>query len=174
MAEHGQDPVREPIGPLRRYPDLRKALAWFRTVWQEDLPRRLHESASHVGDEDHLGGPEMTERFKAYIGSGVVWIDGEPVKQDGPRGPVRRAFVGMATSSRLEQDAARFLFALVCRDFDPVAAGLSLEPPLMPSYSPYYAEKAIARLAERMERAERQGERPWQASGHYREVGPVL
>lgn len=164
----------------RLYRDLSAELAWFRTEWQADLPRRLHESASQVESEDHLGGPRMTDRFAAYIASGVVWLpherpDGEvemeALRLESPRGRVRHALAAMATSkSLLERVDARFLFALACRDFDVVAAGLSLTPPIMPEHVPFYAQTGIRWLRERMEGMERRREMPWQLSGQYREV----
>lgn len=152
------------------YHELRKALDWFKAEWQADLPMRLHESAVHVDEQDHLGGPRMTDRFRDYLDSGVMWVDGEAWKLDSPKGRVRPVLMSMATGSLLERRAAHYLFALACLDFDPERAGLSMQPPLLPEYAHYYAEKAITRLAQRLLHSERRAEMPWQISKQYREI----
>lgn len=122
------------------YRGARDALSWFKDEWQAPIPERLHRH--QVDDGDRLGGPALSERFRRYL-------------LDPPRDDLRRAMLEMATGSLFERVAAHYLFALACRDFDPAAAGLSMSPPLMPEYSTYYAEKAVARLRERMERVDR-------------------
>jgi hypothetical protein len=155
------------------YRELRSALDWFRAEWQASLPEKLHESAVHVADDDHLGGPAMTDRFRDYISSGVMWVDGEPWRLEGARGRIRPVLVDMATSgSALERKAAHYLFVLACMDFDPERAGMRMTPPLLPEYSFYYAEKAIVRIAQRMTQHEARSRMPWQMSGRYRELPP--
>jgi len=153
---------------LTSYRDLRGALDWFRREWQAELPERLHESAVHVDDLDHLGGPIMTERFKDYIGSGVMWVGDEVRSLETPRGLLRQVLSDMARGSLLERQAARFLFLLACRDFDPESTGLAMRPPITFEYSPYYAEKALGRLRQRMEQREQRKRQPWQMTGDYR------
>jgi hypothetical protein len=155
---------------LTVYRELRDAITWFQEEWQADIPAKLHESAAHVSDDDHLGGPAMTDRFVAYLDSGVMWVDGEPRRLARPKGRLRQALTSMAVSSGLERQAAHFLFVLACVGFDPVAAGRRISPPLGSEHSPYYAEKAIARLRQRMERREEREQQPWQMTGDYRIV----
>ena len=152
------------------YHELGQALEWFRHEWQADLPARLHESAVHVEDHDHLGGPRMTDRFRDYIASGVMWVDDEAWQLEPPKGRVRPVLVTMAMGSNLERHAARFLFTLACLDFDPEQAGMAMTPPLMPEYSFYYTEKAITRLAKRMRQSEDRDRLPWQLSDRFREL----
>jgi hypothetical protein len=135
---------------------------------QADLPARLHESAVHVADDDRLGGPAMTDRFRDYIVSGVMWVDDEAWRLEPPRGRLRPTLVDMATGSALERKAAHFLFVLACLDFDPARAGMAMTPPLLPEYSYYYTEKAIVRMAQCIERHESRARLPWQVSGRYR------
>ena len=148
QAVYGAAP-REPFTPWR---SLRLALDDFREAWQEGIPTKLHESSEVVESEEMngfppLGDPRMTDRFKTFV-------------RDTPRIPMRQAVRRMADSSNLtDRVGARYLFALACRDFDVFAAGLSLIPPLMPEYAPWYAERAIRRADEVSEKWGRQRER---------------
>jgi len=152
------------------YRDLRVALEWFKEEWQTDLPEKLHEASVHVSELDHLGGPSMTERFLHYLDSGVLWVGDEVWRLERAHGRLRQVLTDMARGSFIERRAARFLFVLACQDFDPERAGMAMTPRLTSDYSPYYTEKVIARLRERMEQAEERRHQPWQMTGEYREL----
>ena len=132
-------PVTVRLPQISQYQALRVALREFRDAWQEGMPERLHESAEHVEAVDPLGqvlgDPAMTERFRRLLLGGL-------------HTPMRRAVRQMAYGSLSDRVGARFLFALACRDYDVRAAGLSMSPPLMPEFSPWYAERAIRRAFE--------------------------
>jgi len=148
------------------YRALEDQVRWLRAEWHSDIPAKLH-NVKLVDDGDHLGGPAWTARFRDYVGSGVLWVDEEPVRLEAPRGRLRNELALMATGSVLERRAARFLFALACLDFDPARAGLAMSVPLLPEYAYYYAEGAIGRLRQRCEQADR----PWQLSRRgYKEI----
>lgn len=135
------------LQPVTLYRGLRTALRDFREAWQEGVPIKLHEHEALVEDGDALGGPAMTERFKAFV-FGV------------PRNPMRGAVRHMADAGLLaDRVGSRFLFALACRDFDVRAAGLSMHPPLMPEFAPWYAERAVRRAFEVIEIVERERQR---------------
>ena len=137
-----QSSAEAEVPQVALYADLRAQLAWFRTEWQAALPEKLHLNASQVDDGDHLGGPAMTRRFRDYL-------------TETPRDPLRQAMAEMTKGGLLESSAARFLFVLACQDFDVVAAGYAVRPPITAEYASYYADKAIGRLRERMRMLDR-------------------
>jgi hypothetical protein len=97
-----------------------------------------------VGDHDVLGGPAWSKRFEAYL-------------LESPRDPLRIAWAEMSRGSMFDRAGARFLFCLASCDFDPRAAGLAMcdaqgRALVLPEFSSWYAEKAIDRLRERMDR----------------------
>jgi hypothetical protein len=155
IAEHGH----VASGGVALYRSLREGIAWYRAEWQGALPSRLHEGWSTVEPDDALGTPAWSERFRRYLLASS-------------RDPVRSALAEMARGGLGERVAARFLFRLACLDFDLRAAGLAMGGcehevrharcevpalPLGPEYVGFYADRALARLRERMERLPQRG-----------------
>jgi hypothetical protein len=142
---------------------LRTRLAWYRAIVAADAPLKLHHM--DIG-WDATGAPSMTRAFVRYIT--------EEASQ------LQQALATMARGGPSDRTGALYLYLLACSDFDPVTAGqrmvgchhtprcaddpgsealrramvpITCSAPLLPlpdSYAPWYAEKALARLRERL------------------------
>ena len=169
--EHDQSEKRaqrERMEVARPWPSLLGQLGWFKRQWLEGLPAALHRSGGHIEPDDVHGSPELTQKWRTYIGRMDDLSEREPE-------PVRDAIRYLATGpNRYDRLGARFLFALACADFEPVKAGWEMRGvcvclsdeehqlapcpamPLSDEYSPWYAERAIERLRQVvMKRAQR-------------------
>lgn len=141
--QQAQEARRALASPHR---SLALALAWFRAEWQASSPWRLHEHDEEWQKGDVLGAPAWTERWKTWL------MEVDPDDPTPARDPLRRAHLLLRSSeSPFDNAGADYLFRLACLDFDMERAALSMVPPIALPYIPWYAEKAIDRLRERME-----------------------
>lgn len=157
------------------YATLRAALGWFKFEWQTALPLTLHEGWSSVEPMDALGAPAWTARMATYLFGRKPKAGEDPLSDQPPTDPLRLAWLWMSRSSSLfDRCGAVFLFRLACMDFDVIRTGLSMgghclcltpcrpstscpcpSSPITETYAPWYAEKAIDRLRERVVKASR-------------------